>query len=317
MAGIIARRAASGLLTLLVASVLVFGALHAIPGDPVQAIAGVDASPETVHAVRESLGLGRPLVAQYGLWLWHLVRLDLGTSYRLGGPVSALVAHGLANTVVLAVSAIALAIVLSLVVSLVWVTRPSRWLDLLAGAAVTLAVSVPSFVTGVLGVLLFAIVWPVLPSGGVPPKGFFADPGITAQYLLLPATCLALPAAATLTRFLSEALRDEWEQPYVLTARALGTPRWRILTGGVLRNAVPTYITTLGLQVGGMLGGAVLIEAIFAWPGLGQLMSQGVGARDYPVVQALVLLAVTVFVVVQIFTDIIQVLLDPRVRLEA
>lgn len=129
--------------------------------------------------------------------------------------------------VVLAVSAILLAVVLSLVASLVWVARTSRWLDLLAGAAVTLAVSVPSFVTGVLGVLLFAIVWPVLPSGGLLPDGFFADPGITAQYLLLPATCLALPAAATLTRFLSEALRDEWEQPYVLTARALGTPRWR------------------------------------------------------------------------------------------
>jgi peptide/nickel transport system permease protein len=310
------HRVASGLLVLLLASIVLFVALHLVPGDPARVIAGQDASPETLAAVRERLGLDHSLLYQYGTWLGSFLRLDPGTSYVIGGSIGDLITQGLGNTLVLTLTAVVIATVVSLVASVVWVVWPSRWLDAVLGTAVTVAVAVPPFVTGVLLVLAFAILLPVLPASGTPPDGYLARLDITVQYLVLPATCLALPVAAALTRFLTAALRSEWRQPYVLTARALGMPRWRVLTGGALRNALPTYLTVLGLQTGALLGGAVLVEAIFAWPGLGQLLTQSIRARDYPVVQALVLLSVTVFIAVQVLTDVVHALLDPRVRLE-
>ncbi|WP_027929252.1 ABC transporter permease [Amycolatopsis thermoflava] len=309
-------RIGSGVLVLLLASMVVFVALRLVPGDPARVIAGTDAAPDTIAAVRAQLGLDHSLVYQYWHWLGNVLRLDFGTSYVIGGPIGSLIGHGVANTLVLTVTAVVVAVALSLVASIAWVVRPRRWLDTVLGTLVTVSIAVPPFVSGVLLVLVFAVLLPVLPASGIPPEGYFASLDITAQYLVLPATCLALPVAAALTRFLSEALRREWRQPYVLTARALGTPARRILTRGALRNALPTFLTVLGLQTGALLSGAVLVEAIFAWPGLGQLLTQSVGARDYPVVQALVLLSVAVFVVIQIVTDVAHAFLDPRVRLE-
>src|SRR5207244_2391256 len=140
----------------------------------------------------------------------------------------------------------------------------------------TLAVALPTFVTGVLLVLVFAVVLPVLPAGGVPPDGFVARPDIAVQYLLLPALCLALPTAAAVSRFLTDALQTQLRQPYVTTAAALGISRRRVVLTQVLRNALPSTVTLLGIQVGVLLGGAVLVEAIFAWPGLGRLVEQGI-----------------------------------------
>jgi peptide/nickel transport system permease protein len=178
-------------------------------------------------------------------------------------------------------------------------------------------VALPPFVSGVLLVLFFAVLLPVLPAGGVPPDGFLARPDITVQYLLLPAVCLALPVAAALTRFLTESLRTELKQPYITTARSLGVSQWNLVSRSALRNALPTMVTALGLQTGQLLGGAVLVEAIFAWPGIGQLIEQGISRRDYPVVQVLLLLSVTVFVAVQLLTDVVHAYLDPRIRIGA
>jgi peptide/nickel transport system permease protein len=205
--------------------------------------------------------------------------------------------------------------VISLVLGPLWASGRSAWLDHVLTGANTLAIALPTYVTGVLLILVFGVLWPVLPTGGTPPNGLLADPGITAQYLVMPALCLALPIAAVLTRYLAESLRTELKQPYVGTALAAGVSRRRIITRHALRNALPTTITVLGLQVGALLGGAVLVEYIFSWPGLGQLIQQAITRRDYPVVQVLLLLSVVVFVLIQLLTDVIHVWLDPRIRL--
>lgn len=309
------HRVPSAVAVLVLASLLIFFVLRLVPGDPATTLAGPDASPEAIAAVRHSLGLDQSIPAQYAAWLGDMVTFDLGRSYVLGGQIADLVGDALLNTVVLTAAALLLAVVVGLVLSVAVVVWPTRWLTGVVAAFNTLAVALPTFVTGVLLVLVFAVLLPLLPAGGVPPDGFLARPDISVQYLALPTVCLGLPVAAALTRFLTEALRTEMLQPYILTARALGVSRWNLVTRSALRNALPTMLTILGLQTGQLLGGAVLVEAIFAWPGIGQLIEQGISRRDYPVVQVLLLIAVSVFVIVQLVTDVVHAYLDPRIRI--
>jgi peptide/nickel transport system permease protein len=309
------RRLLSLVLVLFVASVLIFAIIRLIPGDPASTLAGPDATPDTVQAIRHQLGLDQPWPAQYGHWLGQLFTFHLGRSYLIGGSVAELVGSGLGNTAMLAVTALLIAVLLSLVLGPLWAASRNRWLDAVLTGANTVTVALPAFVSGVLLILLFGVVIPVLPVGGVPPDGFFAAPDITAQYLVMPAVCLALPVAAVLTRYLAETLRTELRAPYVTMARSLGVPRRRIVLRHALRNALPASVTVLGVQVGQLLGGAVLVEAVFAWPGLGQLIEEAISRRDYPVVQVLMLLSVAVFVLAQLVTDVVHVWLDPRVRI--
>lgn len=305
------RRLPSAVLVLFAASVLIFLLLRLVPGDPATILAGNDATPESIAAIRHQLGLDRSVPVQYLSWLADLFTLDLGRSYIIGGQITDLVGRGLTNTLVLTVSALLLAVLVSLAVSVTSVLWPSRWLDTVVAVANTVAVALPTFVVGPLLVLVFAVAIPILPAGGVPPDGFIARPDIAVQYLLLPAICLALPVAAALTRFLTESLRTELAKPYVLTARSLGVAHREIVT----RNALPTMLTVLGIQTGQLLGGAVLVEAAFVWPGIGQLIEQGISRRDYPLVQVLLLLSVVVFVAIQLVTDIAHAWLDPRIRI--
>jgi peptide/nickel transport system permease protein len=309
------RRLPSALLVLFLASVLIFLVIRLVPGDPVATLAGPDATPEAQDQIRTELGLDRPVMAQYVTWLANLLQGDLGRSYLIGGDIGTLIGAGLLNTVVLTATALLLAIVLGVSLSVVAMVADRWWLEAALAAVNTLAVALPTFVTGLLMILVFAVLLPVLPAGGTPPDGFLARPDITVQYLLLPALCLALPVSAALTRFLTDGLQQQMAQPYVMTATALGIPRRRIVRTQALRNALPSTVTLLGIQVGVLLGGAVLVEAIFSWPGLGQLIEQAISTRDYPVVQALLLLSVAVFVVSQLVTDLVHAWLDPRVRL--
>ena len=299
----VASRLPSALVVLVASSIVVFALLRLVPGDPATTLAGPDATPANLAAIRASLGLDQPMWLQYVHWLGALVTGDLGRSYLIGGRISDLVVTGGVNTLVLAGAAVILAVVVALVAGVGAVLSRSRWVDAVVTGANTVALAVPTFVVGVLLLLIFAVAWPILPAGGVPPAGFTARPDITVQYLLLPAVCLALPVAGAITRFLTESLRTEMDQPYVLTARALGIPRRRVVLLHALPAALPSMLTALGIQIGNILGGAVLVEAIFTWPGLGQLEQQGIDRRDYPVVQVLLLLSVAVFVLVQLVTD--------------
>lgn len=311
------RRVPSAVVVLFVASALIFAIIRLIPGDPASTLAGPDASPGTVAEIRHNLGLDKSIPAQYVHWLGQIFTFHLGRSYMIGGTISSLVAHSFGNTVLLTVTALVIAVALALILGPVWATTRRRWLEALLTAGNTAAIALPTFVTGVLLVLVFGVLVPILPTGGIPPDGLFANLQITAQYLLMPAVCLALPVAAALSRYLAETLRSELRQPYITTATALGVSRRRLLWRHALRNALPTTLTVLGMQVGALLGGAVLVEAIFAWPGVGQLIAQAISRRDYPVVQVLLLLSVGVFVVIQLLTDVAHVYLDPRVRIGA
>lgn len=309
------NRLGSALLVTVLASIGIFALIRLVPGDPVSVLAGPDATPESRAAIRAELGLDQPFWGQYVHWLGDLARFDLGPSYKLGGDVGDLIADGALNTVVLTLFALVLASAGALATSTAAVVWDRRWLNSLLSALNTAAVAVPTFATALVLVLVFAVRFPVLPAGGTPPGGFFSHPDIAFQYLLLPGLALALPAWAALTRFLTEGLRTQLQQPYVTTARALGIPRRRIVLTQALRNALPSSITVLGIQFGTLLGGAILVEAVFAWPGLGRLIEQGISSRDYPVVQVLLLLSVVVFVLTQLASDLIHAWLDPRVRL--
>ena len=307
MTSFLLRRLPAALGVIVAGSVVVFALLRLIPGDPATSLAGPDAPPEAVDALRATLGLDQPVVTQYLHWIGGLLTGDLGQSLVLGGSVASLIGAAVGNTLALTVAALVLAVVTAAAATAA--PEPLR------STFASLAVAVPNFVTGTVALVLVGVVWSVLPAGGVPRDGLLADPGITVQYLLLPALCLALPVAATLTRYLSDAITHELGQPYVTTALATGQSRRSVILTQVLPNALPPTLTVLGLQVGQLLGGAVIIEFLFAWPGLGYLAQQAVTQRDYPVVQVLLVLSVVVFVILQTLTDLAHAALDPRIRL--
>ncbi|MFT4044759.1 MAG: ABC transporter permease [Gordonia sp. (in: high G+C Gram-positive bacteria)] len=317
MTSYLIRRIPSALAVLVIASILIFVILRLVPGGPESVLSGGDATPEQVAHLRHELGLDRNIVAQYLSWVGGIVTGHLGTSYVIGGSIADLVGYGLGNTVILALGGIIVAVVFALALSLTSVLSRSR----VAGAAVTvinaLAIALPVFVVGTLLVLVVGINLQWLPAGGTPPDGFGHRWDLAWQYLVLPAVTLGLPTGAVLARFLTESLGTELRQSYVTTATALGVSRTRIVLRHVLPNALPPALTVFGIAAGGLLGGAVLVESIFAWPGLGLLLQEAIDNRDYPLVQVLLLVAVAVFVLIQLVTDVAYALLDPRIRLGA
>ncbi|MFD8644428.1 ABC transporter permease [Streptomyces zaomyceticus] len=314
MRGHLLRRLPSALLVLLVASFVAFALLRLVPGDPAAVLAGPDASPETEAAIRARLGLDAPLHTQYLQWIGDLLTGDLGPSYAIGGQTADLIADGLGATAELTLGALLFVVVLGAAFGILGATSRNRWVRGTVRALTTAALAVPPFVTGVLLVLLFAVLLGVLPPGGRVP--LLTAPDLGVQYLLLPALCLALPSAAVLGRYLKDGIERALAEDYVRTATAAGVAPRRLLWRHALPNALPPAVTLLGMQTGHLLGGAVLVEAIFAWPGLGQLAEQALVRRDYPVVQDLLLLLVTVFVLVQLLTDLVHARLDPRIRWE-
>lgn len=308
------KKLPSALLVLLLASFLIFAILRLVPGDPAEVLAGPDASPASVAAIRDQLGLVEPLFTQYASWIGDLLRGDPGPSYAIGGEVSDLIGDGLGATVELTLGALFFTVLLALLFGVLGATSRRGPVRAAVRALTTAALAVPPFVTGVLLVLVFAVGLHVLPAGGR--IGLFEAPDLELQYLLLPALCLALPSAAVLGRYLGDGLERALAEDYVRTATAAGVSPRRLLWRHALPNALPPVVTLLGMQIGHLLGGAVLVEAIFAWPGLGQLAEQALTRRDYPVVQDLLLLLVAVFVLVQLLTDLLYALLDPRIRWE-
>lgn len=314
MTRFVVRRLPSALLVLIVASVVVFFVLRLAPGDPAVTLAGPDADPGVVNSIREKLGLNQPLIAQYLIWLRGVITGDLGNSYILHAPIAELIGNSLLNTVELAAGALILALAFGGLVGYVLGSSRSRWVQVVLGSLNSGAFAVPTYVTGVLLILLFAVTYRVLPSGGVGPG--LANFEIGVQYLLMPAIALSLPTAATIARFLAASMRRTLDEDFVQTAVAKGLRSRRLMFRHVLPNSMPPVLTILGIQIGQLLGGAIIVETIFAWPGVGQLLLQAVIGRDYLLTQDLLLLAVGVFVVVQIVTDIADAAIDPRIRLE-
>jgi peptide/nickel transport system permease protein len=308
------RRIPSAVFVLLVASVVVFGLIHLAKGDPAALAAGPDASQAEIAAKRHQLGLDASLTSQYLHWLHGVLTGNLGNAYISRASIGELMRNGLGNTVELTLGAVVLALVLGGAAGLGLGVSRRRPVNAALSAITTLAFAVPTYVSGVLLVLVFAVTLPVLPAGGH--ESLLSDPAIGVQYLIMPALCLSLPAAATIARFLATSLRQVLDEEYLNTGIAKGLKTRRLLFRHALPNALPPVLTILGIQIGQMLGGAIVVEAIFAWPGVGQLLRDSVLDHEYLIVQDLVLFAVAVFVVVQMITDLLHAYIDPRIRTE-
>lgn len=285
-------------------SLLAFVMLHLTPGDPVAIMLGERATPEDVIRLRRQLGLDRPVHLQYMDYLGRLLRGDLGRSIRSGQPVAVEIGRRLPYTVQLAAAAAGLALVVGVPAGTLAATVGRRWLDLGVMAFALVGLSMPTFWSGLLLILLFGLTLKLLP----------VTEASDWRGLVLPAVTLALPAAAVLARMTRAGLREVLQQDYIRTARAKGLSGLQVLTVHALRNAMVPVVTIFGLQVGGLLAGSVIVESVFARPGLGRLAVEAILARDFPVVQSLVLLAGLTYVLVNTAVDLAYGLLDPRIR---
>lgn len=307
-------RLLSLLLVLWLVATLVFLLLRVIPGDPVQIIAGVQVvDPELLEARRAALGLDRPLVVQYLSWLGALTTGDLGLSIRTGTPVGSLIGNALPVTAELAVLAMLVALAVSLPFGIAAARRRGRVPDMLITSAALTGISVPSFLFGLMTILVFAIKLQWLPSGGF--VSLFDDPLENLRRLILPAVTLGAAAGGILIRIMRRSLVDVLSEDYIRTAYAKGAGVRQVLYGHALRNAAIPYVTVAGIQAGIMFGGAVIVETIFALPGVGRLMIMNITDRDYPVVQGAVLVVAIIYVLVNFLVDLLYVWLDPRVEL--
>ncbi len=300
------KRLISAVFVLFGISTLVFLLIHLVPGDPVEVMLGETARPANREALRQALGLDLPILQQWWEYLQGIVHLDLGKSLHSKQAVTQLLFDRLPATVVLSVASLSIAMVIALPLGiLAAVYKDSIW-DRLAMMSAMFGVSIPNFVMGPLLILIFAH-W----LGWVPVSG---NEGLSS--LILPALTLGTALAAILSRMIRASMLEVLQEDYIRAARARGLSEFRVLGLHALRNAALPVITILGMQLGALLAGAVITETIFSWPGIGQLMIDSIQKRDYPVVQACVLLISFTYVLVNLMTDVTYTALDPRLKLE-
>jgi peptide/nickel transport system permease protein len=308
----ILRRIVSALPVLLLVSFAAFSLLWLIPGDAAVAILGPDVDRGTVEALRRSLGLDRSLPVQYGAWLGRALRGDLGESLRDHRPIIAAVTERLPATLELSALAMFIALALGVPLGIALAARHRSWLDV-AGSVLSLGgVSMPNFWLGILLILGFSVTL-----GWLPPSGYVPlreSVGQNLELMLMPALTLGLALAATVTRQTRASVLQVLDLDYVRTARAKGAQEVRVIGVHVLKNALIPVVTIIGLQTGRLAGGAVITETIFGIPGLGRLAVDSLLARDFPVIQAVVLLMAVAVVLSNLLVDIAYAYLDPRIR---
>lgn len=297
-------RLGSAALTLLGVCTLVFLLIHLVPGDPVEVMLGEGASPADREGMRASLGLDQPLGAQYLGYLGRLARLDLGQSFHYQRPVAALLAERIRPTLELAAAALVLAVVLAVPLGVLAAQHRGRGLDAGAMGFSLLGASIPNFWLGPLLILVFSL-W----LGWTPVSG---RDGLAS--LVLPAVTLGTGLAAVLARMVRSSVLEVLGEDFVRTARAKGLSPRAVLWRHALRNAWLPVLTLVGLQLGALLGGAVITETVFAWPGLGSLLVEAIQTRDYPVVQGTVLLISVLYLLVNEATELVYLIADPRIR---
>lgn len=298
------QRFASAIFVVFGAITLVFGVLHLLPGDPAALVAGDGASPATIANIQAELGTNRPLPVQYGHYLWSLAHGNLGTSFATNEPVAARIWAQFPPTLELTASACIIAILLGTTLGIVSAIRQNRWLDRTIQAAVLFLVSMPSFWTGILLILLFSVVLHWLPAMG----------SATISQLILPAACLGFNVTGQLERMVRGSVIDVLHEPYVATLRGKGLRELPILVRHVLRNALIPVITLLGVLIGQLLSGVVVIETLFARQGLGRLVVDALSVRDIPVLQGVVLFVSVFYVFLNFLLDLSYAWIDRRVR---
>ncbi len=296
----------------LIASLGIWAIIYAVPGGPVGALVGENATPEQVRAVTAEFGLDRPVLVQYAAWLRKAVAGDLGTSLTSRAPVAELIAQRLPATVQLGVVAIGIGLLLGVPVAVLGAMAAGTWIDRVLSGWSALALGVPTFWLGILLILLFAVELRWLPavSAYVP---VWESPSRMLANVALPALSLGIYVSGIFARFLRAAITREMRADYVRTARSKGLPERRIMAGHVLRNALLPFVTVVGLMTASFIGGALVTEAVFTYPGLGRLMIQAIGTRDYPLIQGCILVVLVLYVLVNLVVDMLYAAIDPRI----
>jgi peptide/nickel transport system permease protein len=312
MGGILVRRLLGALPILAIVSLITFAMIHLIPGDPAIAIAGISATPEQILNIRRDLGLDQPLLTQLADWYLNLFHGDLGRSLLLGQPVVQATLQRLPVTIGLSVYALVLTLLLGLLSGIIAALRQNTWIDQAAMIVAMLGISLPSFYLGLLMIILFAVDLRWLPTGGY--IAFTTDPAGWLATSTMPAISLALLLAGLLARITRSTMLEVLRQDYIRTARAKGLTERRVVMKHALANALIPITTVVGIIVSLLISGSVVIETLFSIPGIGQLLTQAVLNRDYPMVQGGLLITTALLVLVNIAVDVCYALLDPRVR---
>ncbi|HWQ16383.1 MAG TPA: ABC transporter permease [Sulfolobales archaeon] len=297
-------RIAQAIPTLIGAMLVMFILVRILPGDPARLIAGPEALEQDVQRIREQLGLNKPLYLQFVDYMSSILRGDLGTSIKYGTPVISEIMARLPYTIALALAAEAIAVAIALPLGIYSAIKPRSKASYIASVLSLVGASTPIFWIGLIFIYVFAVSLRILPSSG-------AD---SPRHIILPAVTLALLLMGNLTRITRAAVMEALGSSHVLTAISKGLGSRVILVRHVLRNAMIPIITIMGIQVGALLGGAVITEAVFAWPGIGSLLIDSLFYRDYPLAQGIILFIVFVFIVINIVTDVLYAYIDPRVR---
>jgi peptide/nickel transport system permease protein len=312
MLAYIVRRIVATIPVMAVVALFVFSLLYIAPGDPAAVIAGDQATPADVERIRQSLGLDRPFLVQFGEWIWRILHGDIGTSIFTNLPVSTMIAQRIEPTLSLMVITLCLAVAIAVPMGVAAAWKAGTWFDRAIMAFAVLGFSVPVFVVGYLLAYVFALELDWLPVQGYTP---FSD-GVWPWFknLILPAIALGCLYIALIARITRAAMLDVLQQDYIRTARAKGVGQWGILFVHALKNAAVPIVTVIGIGIALLIGGAVVTESVFAIPGLGRLTVDAILRRDYPVIQGVVLLFSFVYVLVNLMIDLIYTVLDPRIR---
>ncbi|WP_018158114.1 ABC transporter permease [Demetria terragena] len=305
-------RLGQALVTLVLASIIVFLGVRALPGDPALALAGEQADPETLAAVRADLGLDQPVPVQYWAFVKSLAQGDLGTSIATGLPVSDLITTTLPVTLWLSLYALLVAVIIGIGAGVVAAVYRGRWPEWIANGFTLVALSVPSFWLGLLAIVYLAIGLNWFPASGYVPVT--EEPLRALYYLTLPAVVLGTGLAAVIMRQTRSSMLDTLSADYVRTARAKGLPNRQVIGRFALRNSLIVVVTIIGLQLGGLISGAVVTERIFGLPGFGKLTLDSVFTRDYPVIQAVVIITTFGYIFINLAIDLLYSLIDPRIR---
>lgn len=309
----LARRVLYSAVVLLGVLVVVFALVHLVPGDPVRIALGTRYTPEAYEALRSASGLDRPLVTQFVSYLGSALTGDLGVSFRNGDPVTVTLLERLPATVSLGLVGIVIALLIALPAGIWSGLREGRVSDAIVRVSSQFGVSVPDFWLGILFIALFASTLGWLPTSGYRP--LFEDPAGWLRHIVLPGLTVGLVAAAILTRYVRSAVLEVASTGYVRTARSKGLPPRVVTSRHIVRNALVPVLTITGIQLATILGGVIVVEVVFAWPGLGRLVYNAVAARDYPLIQGAVLLIAVLFLLINLIVDALYAVVDPRIRL--
>jgi peptide/nickel transport system permease protein len=315
----ILRRIGRAMIILIAIVVVSFSVIHLAPGDPVEVMAGSSGAsdPEIIANLRQEFGLDKPLISQFGIYLRNILSLDFGYSYRQGRPVLSVISERLPATLLLTISSFILSLLLGILLGVLASQKASGFWDRLISTTSLVIFAVPIYWAGLMAVLLFSVQLNLLPAFGMETLGGYkgmARVGDIALHLILPMLTLALFYTAMYARLMRASMLEVQFEDFIKTARAKGAGHGRILFHHALRNAVLPVITTAGLQAGGLIGGAVLVETVFAWPGLGRVAYDAVFQRDYNVLLAIFIVTSAMGLLLNIITDVLYGIVDPRIE---